>query len=710
MNRWEVVSGDAIIWLQWRLVALLRQHDNALLGDSAAPWRRMAALTSAADTLLDDLMPRVVRHLSAAASHTRGHELLPTRGRVDWPRTLAANWRTLPDHPPLSVVAQRRGQAFDTPANRLAVSALLDVRAALTRELTWIVPDQRHALLRQPLVRHVERCDRVLALPPFAGLVQRDGRVRHADIESTQHPPGLPRAYEPLLPWRAAFARLATLGAQPPLNAGRLGDADRAHVDELYRWWLFYETIDLATHQGAGLEWRPAHHEALLRWPGPRCCRLRRGAALDAPWQRAPAVVPDLHLEVQHASHPRPHELMLVVQWLPPDHPDQGGMPAAKRLLADLVFGDRRHGAIVYGMTADAADHSPYHIAPIAGGLAHHPAAPPLDVWCVPPRDPQRAASAIAALLEAAFAPLEIPPPACHGVFLDALSVAERGATVGLHGDDLLLCPKPHLGIGRMDVVSRSRHCCRDAARCHIVGQRDARPPLRSPRTTSDLLAEVRSLLVDGDPAELDDALVEHVTSAVVDVTRRFAHITGVLQDLGRFDARIVDVGLGPSAGLLDASGRESLALAIYIRDQLDDIRALDYSAAIIHVTRVIEHELARRIERLASWGGAWQRTPFVTIGSLSGVRRRWPDIWQTIRDEIAGQWRGHIDRADPAYCADIETFVDELLVIARFRNRAAHTTPVLRDDFRDAMRRIGGGAGALRMGVLNTLLLAWPG
>jgi hypothetical protein len=724
MSGWDAAACDAVAWLQWRLVDLLRRHDVprlagddwALPPDSAAPWRRLAALSGVAELLLDELLPRIVRQLSLALPRAAGQEPLPAHGRVDWPRTLAANWRRLPDHPPLSVVAHRRGRLFETPENLLAVTALLELRAALLRELGWIAPDQRHALLRQPLARFAERCDRMLALPPLAGLVPLAERARAddawlarqlagRDLAGSQH------AYGRLGPWRVALARLAGAGAQPLLlDASAMHDRELPRVDELFRWWLFYEWIDVAVQQGAELHRGEDHREALLSWPAAaRRCRLRRGAALDTPWQHAPPVVPDLDIEVQHAADPRAHQVVLVAHWLPPDQPYHGGLPAAKRLLADLLLSDRRHGVIVHALPAGTSDAACYHITPAADGLAHHPAPPPLDVWCVPPTSPERATSRIAAILAAAFQRLDPAPPACHGIFLDQLSVAERGAAAGLHGDDLVLCPKPHLGPGRLDVVSRSLHCCRDATRCHIVGRPDAHPPLRPPRNVSDLQAEVRLLFVDGDPARLDDALVERVSSAVIEVTRSFAAITGVLNDLGRFDARIADLGLDRSLGRLDRAGRESLALAIYIRDQLDDIQALDYSAAIVHVTRVIERELARRIQHLDGWQTAWQRSRFVTLGTLPGARRRDPAAWPDIRAMIAARWRGHVDPGDPDYHAGIDTFVDELAVIARIRNQAAHTTPVGRPAFRDALRRIGGGSGPLRLGVLNTLLLAWP-
>ena len=93
---------------------------------------------------------------------------------------------------------------------------------------------------------------------------------------------------------------------------------------------------------------------------------------------------------------------------------------------------------------------------------------------------------------------------ACHGIFLDTLSVGKRVGMVDRYGvkigndanepaDELLICPKPHIGDWHVDLVSRTRHCCKDAQLCHILGQPQARPPVRPPRSANDLLRELHA-------------------------------------------------------------------------------------------------------------------------------------------------------------------------------------------------------------------------
>ncbi|MEI8307866.1 MAG: hypothetical protein WCF99_12465 [Chloroflexales bacterium] len=75
----------------------------------------------------------------------------------------------------------------------------------------------------------------------------------------------------------------------------------------------------------------------------------------------------------------------------------------------------------------------------------------------------------------------------CHGVFLATLSaegqplVNRWGKAIESTANDLLICPKPHIGPWHVDIVSREQHCCQDGRLCHIVGRADARKPIRPP-------------------------------------------------------------------------------------------------------------------------------------------------------------------------------------------------------------------------------------
>lgn len=328
-----------------------------------------------------------------------------------------------------------------------------------------------------------------------------------------------------------------------------------------------------------------------------------------------------------------------------------------------------------------------------------------------PDYDRQQLHTALRGLLDTAHTRLRTPrTPRCQGVFLDTM---EYGVFVGRDGkefrrNDLLVCPKPHIGSWRVDLVSRSEHCCRDGRLCHVIGQPGIQPPLRPAHTPQELLSELTRLTLDGDLDTLDEELVERLLSQVEGLTRHFARLNGALQSLEPYEAKLGDIGLDRTLHLLGAAERESMALAIYLRDQLDQVQANDYSAAIIHVARVLERELQQRILAIpgVSTGDFPHSKP--TLGSLGGVRRRNPLLWAKIDTHLEQVWVSQVLADKPDIRVSVLQFIEEIAQLVRMRNEAAHTTPVSRDRFRTILRSICGG-GSLHIGALNVLLLAWP-
>jgi hypothetical protein len=231
---------------------------------------------------------------------------------------------------------------------------------------------------------------------------------------------------------------------------------------------------------------------------------------------------------------------------------------------------------------------------------------------------------------------------------------------------------------------------------------------VRPPRTPRELLRELDRLFESGEIDSLDEETVDQVISRMEGLTRRFAEITGALQDLGRYEAKLGDIGLDRTLHLLGATERESLALAVYLRDQLDEVKANDYSASIIHVARVLERELQRRILAIPGVRGSDFPHGKPTLGALGGVYRRNPPLRAIIEAHLNQVWVGTVAPDDGSFVVSVDQLIDELEVIVRVRNQAAHTTPITRNRFRDILRSLCDG-GPLRVGSLNTLLLAWP-
>src|SRR6266446_5259725 len=89
--------------LQRRVMRLLLQHGEPLFrnrfgeffAQSALPqipllqqYDRYIKLHILSNELLDDIMPRIRRQLSLKTSQARLHEEAPTRGDIDWQRTM----------------------------------------------------------------------------------------------------------------------------------------------------------------------------------------------------------------------------------------------------------------------------------------------------------------------------------------------------------------------------------------------------------------------------------------------------------------------------------------------------------------------------------------------------------------------------------------------------------------------------------------------
>ena len=751
--------------MQARLVALLLRYDEqrfhrlittddqrAAERDAAflQPYRELGTLFVLRDLLFDDLLPRIVRRLSFAAPREMTLEEPPVRGRIDWGRTLEASWNDRPGEAPLQLYTHQRRRDFATPENLLTVVTLLQYQAEAQRLLHDGDLVTRADALRHPLNEIVEQCRRELAFPQFHGMRNRaqaiiegaDGGPESLEQQVAERLiPGGNSAYQDLLEWRRRLQTLHLLRRDAPPESEALG----AHPERdsyLYQIWIFYELADLLSELNRldQLNLNSGHMALRFRWgDDAMMCRyeLRHDQGvpeLPALWTTQPAqhyavpgVRPDFYLRRSDPPMVRlEHGGELI--WREPGllwdakyyrDPEQGVAPSSpiKRMIADLSLLGEEHGTLLFAfLTGGGSESSGYQLTPANRNQSLVPGQPELLIQPLcPVQETQRVRATLSSLLDTAHGRLRIPrTPRCQGVFLDTLSSGEPGRLVGrdgkvLQGGDLLICPKPHIGPWRVDLVSRTEHCCRDGRLCHAIGQPDLLPPLRPPRTAHELLAELARLTVEGDLDTLDEELVERLLSQVEGLTRHFARLNGALQSLGPYEAKLGDIGLDRTLHLLGATERESLALAIYLRDQLDQVQANDYSAAIIHVARVVERELQQRI--LAIPGISRSDFPHSrpTLGSLSGVRRRNPSLWSRIDTHLEQVWVSQVLADEPNVRVSALQFIDEMNQLVRMRNEAAHTTPISRDRFRTMLRLICGSGGPLQIGALNVLLLAWP-
>ncbi|MBX0330177.1 hypothetical protein K2Z83_21135 [Oscillochloris sp. ZM17-4] len=776
----SAIEREAFAYLQGRMVELLLRHDVRRLGGSFAtrlgalfdderhaalrPYRELAVLLYLRDELLDSILPRIKRRLSFLAPRELVAEGLPPRGRIDWPRTMAAGLRDRPGEPPLDVRTRQRRRHFATPENLLTVATIIEYRDAIQSRLDAERAETGARALRHPLREVVERCTRELAFPQFTGLVRDGERIvagyadtTTADLEQAVDAhllPGHNSAYDDLLAWRRRLAALRMLDRDTAADAPQMLGADPARDNYLYQIWLYYELAELLDRRGL-LEpaaWEVGKMRLRFRWGAPGAetvYQLKHDQAIDQHWRNAPGVRPDLYIERATRAEVR-HNGALI--WREPGYVldakyykprDSARAPAGtvKRMIADLHLTGERHGALLFAFQsgerpadADAADllDTPlettligplYRVTPetAAAQVARPDAA--VAVWRTRPRiDGIGTIQAIlSALLDEVHVALQAPAPvACHGIFIDSLSAGDTLGAIAaptlLSGDgqalrdpaDILICPKPHIGPWRADLVSRARTCCQDGRLCHIAGQAGARPPVRPPRSAEDLLGELQHLFERGDPEQRDDVAVSAVARRVEALTRRFAEISGAYRRIEVYYHRLRDMGLQSSFDQLAAAEQESLALAVFLVEQLDSVGAHDFSAPAIHVSSVLEVELARRVEAIPGLSEGALPGGHATLGTLMGIRRKRPDDWARIRSHLRDRWRGAVDPDDPQYVLGLDSFVEAVWEIRHVRNDAAHTSPVPRETYSRLFRNVC-QAGPLRIGALRALLAAWP-
>lgn len=733
----------SLSWAQARLIELLLRYDaprfaaelvERATGGEEHPWlrrhRELAALWHLRGELFDDLLPRIKRGLSFAAPSVSGEERLPARGRVDWRRT-ATRSHDMPGESPLEAHTRRRRRLFSTPENLLVAVTLMEYRQLAEQILDGELVGGGTAALRHPVHDIVALCERELALPPFAGLRGEAERIvaGEGDLDadglsaavSSLLPAGRASAYDGLLAWRERLEalRLATAPDQAPA-APALGSGPGSE-SAVYEAWLFYELADLLRRRDllTFVDGDRLH----FRWgDGASDYTVRLRPSVQSAWEQVRAVRYGLLVERDSLSEPSPGVRLgwreggyaVSALFLAPDE-----LSAAVRgLLGDLQLGGARRGALVYahGLAQAGVGSCGEHAVALAAGLDSPVPDAQVQIQQIAPMpgEQEAHAPALARLLDEATAAIrQRAPVACHGVFLDVASAAERAAPVTRDGmplgaglDEVLICPKPHVGPWRVDLVSRAAHCCRDHRLCHIAGQAGARPPVRPPRTAEELLRELGHLVVSGAPGDADEIAVEAVAQRVEELSRRFAELAGDFSAV-TYEGRLRDAGMDRTLHLLGAPERDSMALAAYLVDKLDRIGAGDFSAPTIHLARVLEREIQRRVMAIPGISPADFPHGRPTLGSLAGTRRRRPEVWAIIVKHAAGVWDGRVDPDDPDLTITLDQFVAQLAPVVAARNQAAHTTPITRQRYGNLFRDVCRG-GPIRVGALNVLLLAW--
>lgn len=739
--------------MQARTIALLLRYDEGrfrqLIDNRAgsgvqlaqlSTYRDLAVMFQLQNSLFEDIVPRIIRRLSFESPTTRELEELPARGRINWERTLQQSWNEFPGETPLQVHTRTRRRDFATPENLLTIITLLEY----SQHAQYLLEQERIQIgdeaLRHPLHTIIENCERTLNFPQFAALrstaqkILDNGETEQLEAQLIERHHQESSAYSHLLEWRQQYRSLQLLEYGSAPDEDVVG-ADPKRDNYLYQLWLFYELLDMLQREQCIESFESNPLRLRFRWGAESSLyELRHDQERPVLWDNSPKVRPDYYIyrvdrtELRDGDRLIWHEpgYILDAKYYLPHDSDAMYSEARKRMLADLQLLGERHGALLFAyshseQTPDDAEQRPHQLGRLHAktdtgfNLSQHIQ---IDGWQIPPHSAANGAAYLRTVLDRVHAQLATSIPiACHGVFLDQLSVndqllqhPEMKELLNGPSNDILICPKPHIGPNHIDIVNRSLHCCADARLCHIIHQPNASKPVKPPRNAEDLLQELQHIFSTTDPSELDDSTVAQIAAQVELMTRRFAEIAGAYRSIEVYFNRLRDLGMHHTLELLRATERESMALAIFLVEQLDSIKAKDFSAPVIHISSVLEIAIKNTIFTVPGLVSDMKEHKNQTLGKLSYMRWKADNFngdWQRIVDYVKSHWEPHSDPDDPDNYLNFDHFVDELQKISSIRNKAAHTSIVTRDEYVQLLKTVC-QSGKMRIGVLNALLLAW--
>ncbi|MDP9316225.1 MAG: hypothetical protein M3R24_36120, partial [Chloroflexota bacterium] len=614
------------------------------------------------------------------------------------------------------------------------------------------------------------QCERELQFPQFAGLRQASQRIIDGEgggpdaLEQRVQErlaPGSNPAYQALLEWRRRLHALQLLRRTTTNAVDDVLGADPAFDNYLYQLWIFYELADMLATDGRLLDLNTTRRKMRMsfQWgkTNDECTyELRHDQKVSEPvggWSGktedvfVPGVRPDFY--VQRIDPPvQRHEYKGKLYWREPGvvldakyyrERERKSAPSTpiKRMVADLQLLGEQRGILLFAFLSEPArvavlsaedqastdevepmSLGDYLLKPMEGHDQTISPAQEVRVQGLRPNGKLEGAlrGTLSRLLGDVHKWLQKPiVPACHGVFLDTSSATDDRLPNTLLVDryngkmardrsELLLCPKPHIGPWRVDLVSRKTHCCKDAKLCQIIGQPDAHEPVRPVRDAEALVSEINNLFKDDN---VSTEQLRNIERHVAILTRQLANALGATQHMDVYYNHLRAYGMRRTLHLLSPESQESLALAIFLVEQLDRVAATDFSGPAIQIARVVEGEVVERvlIKAELKLDGHGQKP---TLGTLTHFAKGGNDPhgnWPRIQACAALHWNAHFlsNTQEVAFV----NFARELEHIAVLRNKAAHPYRFERAMYEE-LHALTYESGLPGVGLLNALLLGW--
>ena len=631
--------------LQRRIIRLLLQHDRPLFRNqfrqffinSDLPkipllqeydlYIRLATMSS---ELLEDIMPRIRRQLSLKTSHARLTESTPTRGDIDWQRSLERSWSQTPGQPPLQFETRLRQRTLNSPENQFAVAVLKVYQQEIQQALKTGPSDE--ALThqeQQTFVAFAEMVERELATAyarTIAEQITRSDPNQLAQQVADHLPPGS-SPYRDLLAWWERFHQLR-VGRSSLEHALTLSSQrnDEKTDPWLYEIWIALECIHLfqqnASLQPQDMQVATDLLQCRFSWQGRRFRflynrQLNTSTGFQSAWLNAPLTRPDYTLEREQPleiTHQgkliwrEPPVLLDAKYYLTGSDPTNTHSPI-KKLLGDMTLLNATQGFLFFPHLPEPEEGQAITRSIKHAGQQYQYAQPEgqqVHLCHLEPSMPLEALQQrLVALLDLAITFLpDRPTPICEGTLLDpdTLNASQR-----LPFPHAILCPKRHIGPHILDIVDPDKDCLKNPNLCHIIGQPIAPPYIVRATSQADLIRQSSNLRerVEAELQEAEnqgqeekaEAIREQVFSGIGNTVEHYVKLMGNTKEIEKsFDTWAFGHDWQKSPRCLDKITRDALVSGEFVWQNYQGHELRDWAAPAIQYCRALENELKRRL------------------------------------------------------------------------------------------------------------------
>ncbi|BCL80116.1 hypothetical protein ccbrp13_25810 [Ktedonobacteria bacterium brp13] len=633
--------------LQRRIIRLLLQHDAPLLrnqfrlffAQSALPqlpllqhYDNYIKLQMLSNELLDDILPRIRRQLSLKTDRTRLQEETPTRGTIDWARTLEQSWVQTPGQPPQRFETQLRQQSMETPENILVVAILLAYRQAIQQASGNLFTDEElNQQEKQALIGADERAERELAAAYARALLTQAKNSNIATLIQyvTAHQRPGPSPYRDLIHWWQRFSEFHIGRA----SAQHLHILSTTRDDEktaawLYELWIALEFLHLlqehGTVQASDTQVATDLLQYTFSWQGQRYRflynrQLNTSTSYQSDWEHGPTSRPDYTieratpLEVRHNDRliwREPSVILDAKYYLSGSDPTNTHEPI-KKLLGDMTLLRAQTAALFFPRLPEPAgeQQSTRIIRRSEKQYNQHIETQQIHLYHLDPLMPFPTLQArLRAILTLAIEHLpQRPAPVCQGTWLDADTTNANQYSQPAH---TILCPKPHIGPNVFDLVNADTDCLKNPYLCHVIGQPIVQPYVQRVTTQKQLTqhsTDIRSRsdeqLQQAEAAgneEYTEQIRKQIFNSVGHAVEQYVSLAGTAQMTQQIEEKFASWVFGTcwekDPHSLAANTRHTLISGEYVWQQYQEVTLQDWAAPAIQYCRALEFELKRRL------------------------------------------------------------------------------------------------------------------